>query len=860
MISITELRKFLDEFTIQEAIFSPSLDGKTRALMQKESAVTFAFFASLLKKFDGQEVDTRIIREYLAIRWRELEKTNLAYTRHPFLPVNQLCLKVAEWIAEPKEAVCTILMPSVSGLNRKHGALKLETEEDGHFAPEKFILDQHDKRLIPVEEIFIYAEMNTNYVIPDYQADSSELQYGLGGRDFLNLERIVGAESEEYLQAIKKKHELNYNNNSIGFVIKRLATELHKGSVADAGIELVADDEVFSEAIKTFYNIWQNLAAETREKVNEFRIRSYGYKNYNLESYFLALFVRHKDCPVSEAERARQKKEDIFPCAKQLSDYLNEFLVQNPKLYEIPFHAHSATEQFEESSPDLKHLLKKALTALQIRPQTVDGCDDGLLPKLVRLMLLHHKLYAGYSLVHIAAELEPMIQSYQDLIDLFEVHKSLFFKVTHLLQLRLGKLEDSRNIIHILEFLPEEQQQIILDGQFEVLFIQNRQPSQYSAIIAQLAGATRENFKRCYIQKLVGEIHTYEDLARLAKEFSSLFNEVVEFLKPLYITWLDTYGKTLAVLPMLSDANQCEALSLLSKQLLTWITPDNYNDFHYKLNLKAQNAFSKIIKQSISANVITFDQCMEVLRSWKSVTTVALELLDQFNSLFKTATIVSGDYLLSLLREFRLSAVLKHLLSNFSSLLTEKQLFLDGFALMPNPNLRELYLADVSAVLFVNSISSLQEVLKVLKTEKERNIFFSQFDHLMLNCSIEEFHLLTHPKSNAATKLIADLSEFIEQRRRCESYFFLSKSSDNPYVQIANALLEKLHESCSNENLLALLNEALAQIEKKGSRAHSSESPLYKLIDKYLFHLRPQINVQHKEEKCSMGFRILKPL
>src|SRR5580704_3508600 len=115
MITVKQLKDLLSTFQNQPENFPSVLDSKTLKAMRDESAYAFSFFAQFAQGDEDDPLSSEIlnqIRGYFKVRWEFLKKKNLAYTRYPFLPVNQLCLKVAEGIADPEEAVCRILMPS----------------------------------------------------------------------------------------------------------------------------------------------------------------------------------------------------------------------------------------------------------------------------------------------------------------------------------------------------------------------------------------------------------------------------------------------------------------------------------------------------------------------------------------------------------------------------------------------------------------------------------------------------------------------------------------------------------------------------------------------------------------------------
>lgn len=304
MITVKQLKDLVHVYQKKAVDFSLEIDAEILEIIRIESDYTFSLFAQFIDKDDDSVLSAstvKEIRDYFKTRWKVLKNNNLAYTRFPFLPVNQFCLKVAEGIARPGEAVCTILMPSLLGLNRLASSLKFETEDDGHFKLEDYIVNQDYTKLIPIREIFEYAALNSDYVLPDFQPADAQLKYQLGGRDFVNLEEVTGEASQRFIRTLKQHHTRRYDNNSLGFAIKRLATELRKSSKSDAGNEQLADNKALGDAVHVFHNLWSELspdlslpqetnAAPIEILVKDLKLKSYGYGQATLESYLLCLF------------------------------------------------------------------------------------------------------------------------------------------------------------------------------------------------------------------------------------------------------------------------------------------------------------------------------------------------------------------------------------------------------------------------------------------------------------------------------------------------------------------------------------------------------------------------------------------
>lgn len=449
MITKKQLAELVSHYNTQEAVFSPLLDANQIALMQSESSYTFTHLADFAKQLNEDSYSVkalnRKLRVFLLQRWNAFSKFSFLYPWHPFLPANQLCLKIAEAIADPEEAICQVLMPGIKDLNRDTYDLKTETEDNGHFAIENFIISQDHQWLIPVAEVMEMAAVDSNYVISDHQIES-ELRYKMGGRDLVHLTEVVGETSKVYMAAIKEHHTQRYDNGSIGFAIEKLAIALMKGSVEDAGSEYKADNKIISEAIKQFYDLWQSLSLEIKEEMETLRLQHYGNPTLSLKSYFLTLFVRHEDCPISEQERIQQQSEAIFPCAQQISNCLFEFLKQHKVLFSLSVHSQAERQEL----PDLKPQLDRVIDALKNRPQMIQDEDDSiqLLVTLARFMRKNHSSYKT-----IASALLPHLHSYTYL-NALRTNEPLFKQITNQLdEKQLKKLfTNYENTLDILDF------------------------------------------------------------------------------------------------------------------------------------------------------------------------------------------------------------------------------------------------------------------------------------------------------------------------------------------------------------------------------------------------------------------------
>ncbi|WP_147287637.1 hypothetical protein [Legionella birminghamensis] len=135
--------------------------------MEQESAFAYEYIRGITGLLaDGLPLEANEeIRFLLEERWLFIKKTAWAYPRHPFLPINQLCLQIAEQIAGEDEAICQILMPGIRKIGRipaSTRALKENTEENGHFPVHKFILAKKEGVLLPLETMCTDAQEALN--------------------------------------------------------------------------------------------------------------------------------------------------------------------------------------------------------------------------------------------------------------------------------------------------------------------------------------------------------------------------------------------------------------------------------------------------------------------------------------------------------------------------------------------------------------------------------------------------------------------------------------------------------------------------------------------------------------------------
>ncbi|WP_454780340.1 hypothetical protein [Legionella sp. WA2022007384] len=870
MITVKQLKDLLTTSQNQPTIFPSTLDNQTIEVMQQESAYTFSFFTQLTQGKDDDTLSSETIgkiRSYFKDRWATLKKSNLAYTRYPFLPVNQFCLKVAEEIAGPKEAICQILMPGLIGVNRECPSLKFETEVDGHFELENYIINQDYTRLIPVEEIFQTAAINSNHVLADFQPAETTLPYQLGGRDFLNLEQVAGEASTTFIRVLKQHHAQQYDDNSLGFAIKKLATEMRKSSAVDAGNEDWADNEVVADAIKTFYLLWRSLSKdlplpqeednllETNKLVKDLRLKSYGRGNVTLESYFLAVFVRHKDCPLTEEELKRQQEENIFPCAYQISDCLFEFLVQYPGLYKISV---ATKEKQTQDLPSLKSLLPKVLEGLVHRPPMLNGDNTRLFERVTKLVLRS----AADNMSAAADFIAPQIKSYEKFKGLTDT-PALFDAVATRVQSRLAALPFMPGIHQLLRFFSNEQQQLIVDATFEQLIQEYNTPKKYQKLISELHNPAKISFKRKYAERLAASINSPQDFLALQKRVSKdLMTEVFEGLESKYPILLDSYESVCTILLACSSVQQQKVINFIKPHLYEWLNAGNYDSFTKLLHFFVKFNLLTIMSEQIKSKCHSFVDWRKHYFAWKRCSSIQSLLLGQLFSQFKHE-IKDSDNLFPLVQETTGDGQLQ-LIKAFQSLINTKELFEKYLALIPKSSYAD-YISSIALDSFVSSLSELQEIADCFSSDQLRNSVFAQFNPEKLNCTKEEFALLTQNKfefhrleevaQNFDPKIAIDSLETYLQVMRFmnPSQSFFSAPNQTRGKKASDLINMLKNERLTSFEKIAALEEAKKEIEEEYNSFYTARSSrLYSCICKILDEAQIQkeniVDVSHRTD------------
>lgn len=797
MLSKAQLLQFIDECQKLPLIFSPSLTEKEIYWMRLETTVGFDFFKNLAKQFNFEteleEVED-LIRRYLTERGASLgEKSSIAYLNHPFLPINQLCLKVAEAIAKPDESIWTVLMPSVEQLCRPLiFSFKEDTEDEGHFPLEFYALDQTQTKLIPIVEIFNSAEANTNALFPDFQENLTSLRYKLGGRDFLTLEQIGGEASLRYMRALRQSHNRQFDDQSIGFAIRKLAQDLKRGAVGDAGTELVADNEVLVAPIHSFYTLWRALPENIKAQVAPLTLQHYGYANVSLECYFLTLFARCLGCELTEEELQRQREADILPCAQQISESLDEYLTQHKQLYAIKINGQTEVQAL----PDLKILRDEALDALKIRGQHLGQDDRSLWSQVTVLMT-----FSGYSTLSIAQIIAPEVQQMEDLLPLILINPKLFAAVVSCLHTRLGLLDfDVQEMHEVLRYFSAENQQTIIQArseEFKKLICEN--PEYYFVVYKVLMPTVQASFDQSYLNCLVDEIQSAEQCVELMSKLNpNQLASMLSYLQPrLHEIFKDFDFARLFIYRV--EGHQQLMIDALFELLNQWFNHRTYLRWEQYWDRTSKTYFLNQYFEERKV-VTSFGALLKFLQQWKGKLLIHESLLEHCKSPLKT-WVSDSEHLSIFLGHLEYPS---KILGEFAHLINHKELFCHWLKFLP-PASRLQAISAVNFSTFINSFADFQEIIPNLNKEEYSVVLKRLVGHLCLS----------------------DTDELVQLRRTKTSYFieeledYASQCRDGKRLEVAENLLKKLRNP---QTSLAELIERFQQERKKIDAEYSRGS------------------------------------
>lgn len=830
MFSPMQLKAFIEDFQSKPFTLSSSLSPQTQALITLDNFFTWHFFESIYDKLSDNLIEEitaeRDTRRFLTARGTALRTSNIAYTRAPFLPANQLCLKVAESLAGIDEPVFQILMPSVKALNRKSYSFKAETENNNQLALEEFMVNSDFDKLIPVEELFNQARLNTNTVFPDYQKDGAELQFQLTLSDFLALRHIGGNASQEYMHALETYHAQRNNIQSLGFSIQHLARILKKGSVSQLGTEEEAESYLISSTIKDFYDFWFALPLDVRNQVNTFRVSDYGAPNISLEQYFLALFYGHPHCILDSKQIEQAKKDAIFNCIDSIANIFDAFLSQFPELYTL-----ACDGQFSQI-PDLALLNQKAVHALKNRSFTLDGLDISLFSKLC------DHFFAVFNDNKLVVEgLTPCIYTYSNFVYLVRAGKipaeEKLLLAKNLLLTSAERFTHS-DLKEFLRLLNDHDQTEVLPFISAKLFLTYK----IADFAYVLKDKSYQSLADQYILFLLGS-------SQLHSNFVKALQTVPLDYRTGFITKLQPNLKNHVnmdnitdVLDELPSEGQILILHEFFNELLAHLdTPTKFSLFSESLTKQTQPVLARKVLATLES-ISSLEAFNQRAASWSGCPAIITALIESYtDSLMLWLT--DEDKLLSLMKSLAPQQ------ANFIAIeYSNRFQTLENVCLAltcirpcdPMPFINALALKE-----FIGNIQALEKLLSVSFSAYHRVLILKKFNPDTLNCSTEQYQALFPQKALDVPKIIEALKTYcISQSAGTSSSFFsfrlFSFFTESNNVQDARELIVKLEKNprMNDSEIIELIRLQMHKIETQPDNSTFRDNPLYKTLQEIL--------------------------
>lgn len=324
----TVLADQVNAFLTQSAIYPDAITIDLRnELSQFDLLVMERLELFLRLPLSDAEKEERL-RRFFAMRWTAVVNTSLDYTFNPNSPANQSCLLVATQIRKDDEAICSILMPTVTEILGSvfPDNLKDASEDlDDHLILPHFMTNESGSALIALEDL-----LNRICVNPDLffstrhdACDNDEqpvvsVDLHLTAEDRQRVRDVCGEIGKPYFDALEKMHRVvNGECPTVGHALQTLIRQLLRSSVIANGTDAHAKFAECYRPISTFYHIWFDLPESIRKQIAEYLPAHAHDKKYSLESQLLCLF--NASCMhLSDAERARVSEEGNIECAHQI--------------------------------------------------------------------------------------------------------------------------------------------------------------------------------------------------------------------------------------------------------------------------------------------------------------------------------------------------------------------------------------------------------------------------------------------------------------------------------------------------------------------------------------------------------------
>lgn len=280
-----------------------------------------------------------VIRQFLALRGKLFVTTSFDYTHAPQLPANQLCVAFARKVLKPHEALCQLLMPTISRVYGTHfmpdDVVSATSEsEDDPFLWENYLIHVDGRSLVYIPGLYQISARD-----PDFLFSPKPELLELTAEDYERIRTVAGVASERCFAQLKEIYRITHDEkNSVGNELRELQRALVASSKQSSGSELQANMFHLRRPIFDFYRLWIALPRSQKNKISFYVSQAEGR---TLESYLLFLFLHAKEsCPeinITENQYQRVIRESIFPCTDLIAQSLDDILKANLDLFEISF-------------------------------------------------------------------------------------------------------------------------------------------------------------------------------------------------------------------------------------------------------------------------------------------------------------------------------------------------------------------------------------------------------------------------------------------------------------------------------------------------------------------------------------------
>lgn len=284
------------------------------------------------------------LRDYLALRWQLIKGTSVDYTFHPQFPMNRACLRVAEFLVKADEALCQVLMPTISHVIGSPDitlSIKDQSEDaEGLFIPAHFLSNSRGDALIDLQSFLDYGKEDTDRIFAENPL------FALTEKDQKNLYHCL-PEVGAYFDALDLIHRAKIGEKmSWGTLLRHLQKRLLKASRKKNGTETQADFSECEESIRGVAQYWRQLQHESKATYEKIAGYDLGVNTHSLEQFLIAVFSSVSEVVLSEDELtiASELKNNItFYCSEQLQQMLSALLAAHPDLDDIPLPGYAGT-------------------------------------------------------------------------------------------------------------------------------------------------------------------------------------------------------------------------------------------------------------------------------------------------------------------------------------------------------------------------------------------------------------------------------------------------------------------------------------------------------------------------------------